>query len=140
MTMISRLKEPEELDQILPLIIEFHANNLFYSYYSLSSFIAFITNNCISPFFSIWIAKENDAIVGYAIATIDIKYQVKECIIYDAYSKSTDTDIVKLCFEEIEDWAKDSGCKYISCYSDRAEALEKKYGFEKVSTFMIKKL
>ena len=126
------------LDGLLPLISRFH-RSLDY-YYPMSGFVAHLANHLTNPFFRIWGIYDEKTPVGYLIGSIEINYSVMECCLVDAYMEKANDEITGIVFREAIQWAKESGCKRITCYSKRDEALARKYGFEKQSTFLAREI
>ena len=140
MTTIKKIDTLKELDELLPVILEFHAKMEFYSLYSACGFIGFLMMNFFNNDFGIWIYKKDNEILGYAIVSISYRFFEKECSIVDAYIKENNESVTSIGFEEIEDWAKIKGCKYLSCYTLRDIGIGKKYGFKNKFNFMIKEV
>lgn len=140
MILIKKIDTLKELDELLPVILAFHAQMEFYSLYSASGFIGFITMNFFSNDFGIWICKKDNEIIGYTIVFISYRFFEKECTIIDAYIKENNESITSIGFETIENWAKAKECKYLSCYTLRDIGIGKKYGFKNKFNFMTKEI
>ena len=138
MITVKKIESFKELDKILPLIEEFHRKG--YVYYSLSGFLGLITANLLMPYFSIWYAMDDDRIIGYTTAVIEIRFFEKGCTILDAYMIENNEKVSKIFYEEIEDWAINNGCDFLFCFTTREGAIERKYDFEFYNCFLIKKL
>lgn len=140
MILIKKIDTFKELDKLLPIIFEIHSKSDFYNLYSISGFIGYLTLGLQSPNMGIWIVQIDNAIIGYAIAIIEVRFFERECIIQDAYIKENKEEIVSVCYKEIEEWAKQNGCKYLSCYTERDMAIDKKYGFKSKLVYMTKEV
>lgn len=137
--MIKELKELKEVDEIIPLIQEL-MDQVPYQY-SLTGFLGWLAFNFYLPTCNVWVGyDEKDNAIGYAVALIESRYFERECIIIHAYTKKYMPEMTKLTFEEIKKWATKQGVKTISAYTEKAQALQKKYNFDIISNYLIKKI
>ncbi len=121
----------EELDRLIPVITEFHATQKYCTFFPHSGYLAWLTVNF--PNLGIWVVYAGEDIACYVIVSIQANNLVKEALVYEAYSVVKDFDVTTKTFSKIEEWAKQNGCRMITCYTERekdSEAFYKRYGFE----------
>lgn len=128
-----------EIDELIPLIKRVHMFAGISKYISLTGYLTWLVSNLPSPNFAIWYGTDSDLKpTWFVVVQVQVRNLKLECSIADAYMDGVDTEFSEEMFEYIEAWAKDHSCELLSCYSNRPEALARKYNFDKFGTVMIK--
>jgi len=140
MVNIARLTKWEELDTILPMMLEFHRGNKYYRLYPTSGFLSWLTLNFLNSNLAVWGIYRDGNVVGYSICQISWKWMVKECSIVDAVFGENQEELSKLLEKEIVDWANKNECTRLEAITGRVEAMERKYNAECVAGIIIRKL
>jgi hypothetical protein len=140
--MIAKIATLKELDEMLPMIQEAHESKYFkfYDQYTYSGFVHYLVNNLWSPYFGIFKITESDEIVGYFILETISRFLTKECLVLESFMTKNDGLLSDEGHDFAVAWAKEQGCEHISCYTVRDDAIKRKWDFNNVSSFMIKKL
>ena len=126
-----------ELDLLIPAIKKVHEFAGIHKYTSLTGYMSWLTMSLPQHNFGVWYnLDENGEVDCFYILQVQVRSLQLECAIIDAYNKNE--EIAEAEWEFIESWAKDHNCVFLSCYSNRPDALARKYGFDKFGTVMIK--
>ncbi len=137
---IVKVTRLSELDEIIPMIQKLHADSGIDKFVSLTGFIAYVSLKLPLVTFNVWKVMNEGKLIGYAIVEITQRYFETECMIVDAYMEKNDPEFTEQVFDFIQQWAKESGCTILSCHTNRAEALQKKYGFDAYGTVLMRRL
>lgn len=136
---MKKVGEIGELDLLMPVIRKVHEFAKIDKYTSLTGYMTWLITSLPSQNFAIYYNLDETGNVDcFYILQVQIRACQLECSIVDAYNMND--EISEGEFEFIENWAKDHNCKYLTCYSNRPDALSRKYGFDKFGTVMIKAL
>ena len=137
---LDRITTVDQVDEIIPMIQKLHKETD--KYISLAGFLTWITINLINPQskMQIWKVTHENKTVGYAIAEITLRYFVPECTVVDAYIEINDPKFVDEVEKFIMDWAEANACKIFSCYTNRAQAMSKRHGFDSYGTLLMKRI
>lgn len=133
-----KVKSIAELDYIMPLIQKLHRYIGIDKYVSITGYMTWIVANLLNPTFAVWYGLKDGSVNWFVICQIQLRAGRLECAIVDACMETVDTGISDEMFGFIEEWARDQKCEFLSCYSKRPGAMERKYGFEEFGTVMIK--
>ena len=81
--------------------------------------IKWMRTNLQNPLFCVWIAQEEDEIVGYCVANIQelLDREVLNIVHIDGNTPETEKEV----FETVEKWAKEYALKYIGTLTKNPE-------------------
>ena len=138
---IKRLTNLFELDDILPMMQEFHSQYLLpYWPYPFSSYLAHVVSIFFLPTCAVWVGYEDDKPIGYLLAKIQYNFSILECVLMDVYSKVHSHDDFTKMWDTLIAWAKENNCTYLVGQTVRVEDYMAKYGYKKGMTTLFKEL
>jgi len=136
---INKVETAREIDDLLPMIKKIYDNTPLGKHISISGYIGWLLMNIPRPDFEIWYAiNEHSEVCGFVVIEKVTRLFTFECHIHDAYMGWNDPRFSEQILDDIETWAADKQCQTISMYSNRSDALSKRFGFETAGTLLIK--
>lgn len=134
-----KAESPKDIDMIVPFIKALYEGTVMGKHVSLAGYLAWLVAQLPREDFNIWISiNEEGAATGFAVVERVIRLFQYECHIHDSYTAHVDMEFSEQFFESVESWARDMQCQTISCYTNRPEALSRRFGFEQAGTLLIK--
>jgi N-acetylglutamate synthase-like GNAT family acetyltransferase len=105
----------------------------------IKDLLYFLQEYIETPVLRMWIAYDDDKIIGYCVAMVSMAPGMKGLILLRMYAKQRE---IREGFEEVlREWAKETGCKkaYMIAHKN-IKAFQRRYGFKPVSVIMERRI
>lgn len=135
---VKRVTDMMDIMQIVPIEVRLREKEQ--SDVPVKDILTFVNAQLLNPYFSIWIATENNRVLAYVITLINA-FNTKEIVILRIWYDHHNKEAFRLMVKEMETWAKSNGVQTERIEINRGmKAYIKKWNFNPVSVVMKRRI